>query len=142
MNQKETRGPHDRPSGITLNCGTEVRTKQEFKNECDINSIMKHWESTGLLAHASATPPTYGDFNSEIDYQSALNAIISAEESFNDLPSEIRDRMGNDPGRLIDFLSDPDNHDEAVKLGLKTEPPPKPASSEEPKAPEPIIGGE
>lgn len=121
------------------------RTKQEFVDECDINSIMSHWESTGLINHASSNPPTYGDFTNQLDYQTALNALASAEESFNQLPSEIRSRMSNDPGKLIDFLSDPSNDEEAIKLGLKNPKPipsPPPAPEEEPKAPTPPTGGE
>jgi len=37
---------------------------------------------------------------------------------FNDLPSSIRSRFGNDPAAFLDFVQDENNADEMVKLGL------------------------
>lgn len=52
---------------------------------------------------------------------------MEAENSFNMLPSEIRNRFQNDPGQLIGYLSDEKNNEEAYKLGLKIRPkPPEP----------------
>lgn len=128
------------------------RTKQEFKDECDINLIVPMAEATGIIRHQSSTPPTYGDFSNSTDYQSALNSLNDATNSFGELPSEIRERMNNDPGKLLDFLGDPKNRDEAIRLGLVNAPPPEPGppvgppSRPEPEGsaqPDPpIIGGE
>lgn len=126
------------------------RTKQEFADECDINKIVKLAESTGILAHQSLNPPTYGDFTSGESYQSAMNQLIEADQAFAELPSRTRERFGNDPKRLIEFLQDPESREEAVKLGLvkKPEPespskPPSPtAPKAEPEVPTPVTGGE
>lgn len=122
-----------------------TRTKQEFKDECDINLIVPKWESTGLLNHQSAHPPTYGDFSDSMEYQSAMNSLISAQQAFADLPSEIRERMHNDPGKLLDFLADEDNRDEAIRIGLIKKPvedPSTPAPQEPAEPIPPITGGE
>jgi phage internal scaffolding protein len=37
---------------------------------------------------------------------------------FNDLPSSIRSRFGNDPAAFLDFVNDEGNADEMIKLGL------------------------
>jgi len=95
------------------------RTQQQFKDQCDINQIMKKYHSTGQITHLRTTPGRYLDTTNVPSYQEALNTIINANDSFNALPSEVRKRLGNDPKNMIDFLSDPNNDDEARKLGLK-----------------------
>ena len=47
---------------------------------------------------------------------------MQAQQSFDSIPSEIRDRFNNDPKLLIDFLSKEENMEEAVKLGLRAYP--------------------
>lgn len=92
-------------------------TKSYFADECDINRIMASWSVTGL-APQTTKPPVYSDFSDIPDYQSALNAVIEAKQSFMQLPSAIRERFGNNPAAYVDFCSNPDNLDELVKLGL------------------------
>ena len=50
-----------------------------------------------------------------------MDKITQAELAFNDLSSDIRAKFHNDPGKLIDFLSDEKNNKEAIELGLKIE---------------------
>lgn len=128
----------------------EDRTKQEMKDECDINLIIPKAESTGIINHQSKTPPTYGDFSNNIEYQAALNQLIAADEAFQELPAKIRSRMNNDPGLLLDFLGDPNNREEAEMLGLLakqkggTPPtsPSQPAPIEDAESVPPVSGGE
>ena len=47
-------------------------TKQSFQNECNINSIMKKWEKTGLLPHSRSSQPRYGDFSNVNGLSSCL----------------------------------------------------------------------
>lgn len=53
------------------------------------------------------------------DYQAALNLVLEGNQAFNNLASETRKRFDNDPKKLLTFLSDPKNHEEAIKLGIK-----------------------
>lgn len=115
--------------------GCEARTKQSFREECNINTIMAKWQRTGLISHLAGRPPTFGDFSQQMDYQEAANKVIRADEAFAELPARIRDRFHNDPGELIGFLSDPENDAEAEALGLKTPASAKPANADpDPKA--------
>ena len=91
--------------------------KQEFKEECDINTIVRNF-GLGYEVPAGIRIPTYGDFTNVEDFHSAANAIAQANESFEQLPAHLRDRWQNDPGRFVDFCSNPSNHDELVKLGI------------------------
>jgi phage internal scaffolding protein len=92
---------------------------QSMADECDINHIMRRFELTGELPFNTNTrPASYGDFTQLTDYQSSLNLVIQAEEAFMSLPAVVRDRFNNGPSRLIDFVSNDANYEEAKRLGL------------------------
>lgn len=95
--------------------------QQQFKDECDINNIMKRYADTGQLTHLRNQTGVFADFSEIPDYQGSLNRVLDAQNAFMQLPAEVRTRFRNDPGYLIDFLQDPNNYDEALKLGLVNE---------------------
>jgi phage internal scaffolding protein len=100
-----------------LHCEDATLTQQHFKDETDINNILRQFNITGLLPE-SPLSPRYGDFTGISDYQTALNQVIAAENEFMALPAQIRSRFDNDPAKLIEFLENSENKDEAIKLGL------------------------
>lgn len=105
-------------------------TQQHFRDECDINHIIARYEQTGMLTdpmYPSTRMYEFGDYSSVQDYQDSLNSVIAAREMFDSLPSRIRERFNYDPARLLQFLSDDANRDEAIRLGLVD--PPSPADS-------------
>ena len=91
--------------------------QQQFKDECDINNILERFGVTGELP-TNTRLPQYGDFSGITDYQSALNAVMEAQEAFMALPAAVRARFANDPAAFVDFCSDESNRDEAIALGL------------------------
>lgn len=93
------------------------RTKQSFKDECDINNIMRRYAATGQVDHVSARTPLYGEIPA-LDFQAAMALVVEAREQFALLSSEVRDRFSNDPARLLGFLEDPANRAEGERLGL------------------------
>lgn len=103
----------------------ESLTQQQFKDECNVNNIMAKYKKTGLLTHINRHQAQFGDFASIEDYQVSLHKLMQAQESFAQLPSEIRSKFLNDPANLIEFVSDPKNNEEAIKLGLKIPKPEK-----------------
>lgn len=104
-----------------LHCEDATLAQQHFKDECDINNILRQFNITGLLPE-SPLSPRYGDFTGISDYHSALNQVIAAEDEFMALPAQIRSRFDNDPAKLIDFLENSENLNEAIKLGLVNQP--------------------
>lgn len=100
-----------------LHCEDASLTQQHFKDECDINNILRQFNVTGLLPE-NALSPRYGDFTGISDYHTALNQVIAAEDEFMRLPAELRARFENDPAQLIEFLENSENKNEAIKLGL------------------------
>ena len=107
-----------------LVCLEPTLAQQHFKDECDINYILKNFGIEALAVNP--LQPRYGDFTDVVDYHSALNAVIAAEDGFMALPANIRTRFDNDPAKLIDFMENPANLAEAQSLGLvnKSEPVP------------------
>lgn len=93
------------------------RTKQSFRDECDINNILRQFNVTGELP-INGVQPQYGDFSGITDYQSALNAVMAAQDSFLALPAKVRAKFDNDPALFVEFASDEANRDEMKALGL------------------------
>lgn len=102
-------------SGIA--CKDASLAQQQFKDECDINNILRQFNITGQLPNAPLSPK-YGDFTGIGDYKTALDRVIAADEEFMNLPANIRARFNNDAAELIEFLDNDENRLEAEKLGL------------------------
>jgi len=96
----------------------ESLTKQAFKEDCDINHIFKKWKKDGILTHVNRYQGRYEDVSSYQSYEDSLNTIMRAEEAFGSLPADVRKRFDNDPGVFLEFVGNPSNVDEMVKLGL------------------------
>lgn len=101
-------------------------THQSFKQECDINFIMRKYQRTGLADHVNQYQGDYSDLTEVPDYHEAMNKIISANEAFSSLSSSIRKKFSNDPAEFLDFVSNPENESEMRDMGLL---PPLPAES-------------
>lgn len=106
--------PKGDPSSVSM-------TNQSDRDSADINKIMARYEKTGLITDllGNQRPPMYGDFTGIGDYHQLRITLARADEAFNALPATIRDQFKNDPSLLIEFLSDPKNNAEAIKLGLR-----------------------
>lgn len=107
-----------------LLCADPSLAVQDQRDEVDINTIVRRFGLTGKLPE-DVRMPEYGDFVGISNYHQAMNAVASANESFDALPAEVRSRFGNDPGRFVDFCMDPANLEEARKLGLAAPLPPQ-----------------
>ncbi|AXH73279.1 MAG: internal scaffolding protein [Microviridae sp.] len=92
-------------------------TKQEFKDECDINILMSLYQKTGQLPNINERAPQYLDVTG-IDYQSAMEFVAGANTLFHELPSAIRTRFENDPAQFLDFCSHEKNRPEMQEMGL------------------------
>lgn len=113
-------------------------TKQEFAKECDINHIMKRYQTTGELPRGKDLQPVFADVSNIGDYADVLRRVDAARDGFMELPAFIRSRFQNDPGQFLDFLANAENRDEAVKLGL-VEAKPLPVEPVAPVVPAPIV---
>lgn len=114
-----------------ISCPEPTLAQQQFKEESDINFIAERFGLTGEMPQVLQLP-AYGDFTGIFDFQDAQNAVRKAMEQFMTLPAKLRTRFDNQPQKLLTFLEDPDNREEAVFLGLVNKPkeplpPPAPA---------------
>lgn len=120
---------------ITVN-DEKTRTQQQFKDQCDINKIIKRYPNIEHYGPQAFGIPVkngkYLDNTTVTDYQASLDLIIEANNSFNSLPSDLRKRFFNDPKELLSFLNDPKNKEEAIQLGLINKPEIKPEIKNEP----------
>lgn len=126
----------ERPDGtrrVSISFSNDVpdevsRTRQEHYKEADINRLVARYAKTGILGNPlDYRQGQYGDFSSGEDFAEKMRKVSDAQRVFSELPSAIRTRFANDPKQMIDFLVDPANDAEAIKLGLKVAPPPGPA---------------
>lgn len=100
-----------------LLCEDESLTEQEHVEEADINYIADRFMRTGEMRQILDLP-TSGDFDGIFDYQTAMNNIVQAKSEFMKLPARTRSRFDNDPAKILEFVENPDNYDEAVSLGF------------------------
>lgn len=109
-----------REAGIAIDPDESV-VQQQFAEECDINTIVKRFGLTGELPNG-VDMPLSGDFTGVTDFQTAMNLVRKSQESFLELPAHIRERFANDPARVMQFLDDPSNREEAINLGIVAKP--------------------
>ena len=109
----------DEASRVTgLLCQDVSLSVQDQAEEVDINTIVRRFGLTGKLPAEPVVAPQYGDFTEVVDYQTALNAVIAADEAFMQMPADVRARFSNNPALFVDFCSNDANREEAKKLGL------------------------
>lgn len=113
---------YDQSLKTGLSCKDKTLAQQNSRDECDINVIMAKF-GKGQALPENFKAPQYGDFSAISDYQTALNAVRSAGESFMEMPAQLRARFNNDPNQLMSFLDNSDNRAEAQKLGILPPPP-------------------
>lgn len=102
---------------VTHPVGGEVKTKQSFKDEVNINSIIKRWRD-GVPLPEEHRNPTYGDFSDSGSFHEALERIRESEVHWMRLPSEIRAACEQDMGLFLDKVQTEEGLKEMIDLGL------------------------
>jgi len=102
-------------------------TEQGHLAECDVNNIIKKYDATGLINHINHFEAIYGDVSS-LEFREALDLQMKVGNQFMNLPSDIRTKFDNEPAKLLAFLENPANRDEAVALGLRKGPQMRPVA--------------
>lgn len=91
-------------------------TKQAFKNECDINNVIKKYQSGGMITHISNKPLKYGDSPS-LDFQQTQLALAAANSLFENLPSDKRG-IFDSVSDFIEKIGNPDFRDQLIQEGI------------------------
>jgi len=127
-----TRSIKPRPDGsrrVLQSTGTESRVEPQHRDACNINTIMRKLHSQGVIPHFR-TGGNFGNFTGYDDYHAMRTRICDAQDDFHRLPAELRKQFDNDPGKLLEFLDDPENRQAAQEMGLIG--PDKPQDPKEP----------
>lgn len=97
----------------------DSRTEQCFKDECDINNIVRQ-PNLGInpFSTISNRQAQFGDFSDMKDFHSAMNIVTKAQQEFEQMPSVIRRRFHDNPAEFMDFVNDENNIEEGIKLGI------------------------
>jgi len=118
------------------------RTRQEFAEECDINTIMQKYEATGTISHVNRAEPVFLDTTLYPGLQASMDAFREAGRAFNALPASVRKEFDNDPEKFVQFAVNPDNLPRMREWGLaapeKAPEPPVRVEMVNPVPPEPI----
>lgn len=120
-----------------IDCSNDpIKTEQHHAEALNINVIAARYGITdGSIIPQAQDPAHYGDFTeAPRDYREALDRIRTAEARFLSLPAAIRAKFNNQPLELVSWLNNPENLDEAVKLGLLQQ-----AQEPQPPAPQPAL---
>lgn len=113
-------------------------TDQSQAAETDVNLIVKRAIKSGVLPGIDVQK-IYADVSGAMDYHTAKNLIINAENQFNSLDANVRIKFENDPAQFLAFVEDPKNAEELVNLGLAMAKPEKLGSNPPPAAPAPVL---
>jgi len=107
--------------------GEPLATQQQFKNEVDVNTIVRRFGVTGNLPQANMQG-VYGDFAGIEDFEGAVAKVRDARERFYRLPPDIREHFNNSPAELIQFVqtAKPKQMQEVFGADVKTPPEPSP----------------
>ena len=106
---------------ITINTDPSL-SDQQWKEDCDTNTILQKFTKTGQVTHLAKRQGSFADVSNVEELLPSLMKLKNAEQEFSQLPSTIRNRFNNSPIELLKFIQNPDNREEAIKLGLIPEP--------------------
>lgn len=93
----------------------QSRTKQSFKDETDIDKILKKAQMSGSLDHLTEHGGSYGDF-AGFDFHESQTMLAEGTQIFSELPSEVRNEFGNSVSAFFEFVNRPENVDNLAKL--------------------------
>lgn len=94
-------------------------TQQSDKADCDLNLIVKRAIMTGAIDPSLIRQ--FGKYADATTVESFMDAQLKYRrgvEFFENLPQGIKNRFSGDPSKLLAFLEDENNREEAIKLGF------------------------
>ncbi|AXH76823.1 MAG: internal scaffolding protein [Microviridae sp.] len=118
-------------AATALRCEDESLTHQEFREESDINTIIDRFGIGENPIEAQKWVTNVDIANAPDNYMDVMNQLNVAREQFMTLPAKVRSTFDNDPSRFVDFVSDPGNGEELVRMGLAVvRPDPSPSDTD------------
>lgn len=109
-----------KPNAPALPKGVKVQQHHKVGNSA-ADIMRKHLKGPNRLlppGNPMATAKPRFEEASSLSYHEMLNKVSGVKEKFAGLPASLRQRFKNDPMVMLQFLDDPKNRKEAVRLGL------------------------
>lgn len=97
------------------------RTQDWYRFETDINRIVATYQNAqdpALLMRPNGQKSLFQDLPDDIDFHSAMIKVSTAESTFNNLPSAVRERYGNSTLTFLQGLADPAEVDFLLEQGI------------------------
>jgi phage internal scaffolding protein len=96
---------HPRANRVITNIEGPSLTKTDQAKHVEVNNIIKRYARTGVIDHLRRAEGVYADVSEIGSYQEAMQTVLEARESFEELPSGLRSRFGNDPAAFVDWAT-------------------------------------
>lgn len=91
------------------------RTKQSYKESCDINRILEKHATIEQMSHLEKHGARYGDF-AGFDFQEHHLQMAEGQQIFDELPAETKREFQQDPTEFFNYVNDPKNRDRLPEL--------------------------
>lgn len=100
-----------------------TRTQQHFKDECDINNIIRRFQITGQLGDPNrARALAYLDLSNISSLQDAHEHLEGLQSILEKLPAKTRALFDNNVFKMADFVLNPENLEASISLGFIEKP--------------------
>lgn len=111
------------PPQVSVKFSKPSLTQQQFRQECDINTIISSVDSAGVVNNPlwnGTRCPMYGDFSGiqDMDYLQAQSTFLDASARFMELPAKVRQQFNNNPAELLAYIQSNPPAEELAKLGF------------------------
>lgn len=106
------------PRKHSISTGTKTKVQQNFKDDTNVNKIVQRFSQTGELPMGQQSAPLYLDHTQYGDFTEMLNKVTHVKQAFDKLPAKIRAQFENQPAQMLQFVQNPLNNEEAIKMGL------------------------
>lgn len=105
-----------------LRCEDESLTQQSFTEDADLNVIARRF-GLNEIPIGPIDASDFRDTTQDPELRDILEHRREARDNFMALPAKLRMRFHNSPNELWQFVNDPENAEEALRLGLLAKPP-------------------
>lgn len=102
-----------------LECKDPSLTVQSFAKDADLNVIARRFGITHPAQLGSPDPSQFRDTTNDPELRDILELKRQVHDSYLSLSPKLRKRFRS-PAEILEFLEDPDNAEEAIRLGLLT----------------------
>ena len=114
------RTPYELQPSVGLSFNLPSKTQQQFKDECDLEQLLKRHNIYDLigLANSGGREPLYADVSEVPDFAESQNHLRRATEYFEGLPSDIRSKFNNSLSEFLTVLNSGNAVKELQELGI------------------------